>query len=142
MDVKEFNLRAIERFRADRDVEGFEHLDLLLLTTTGAKSGRPHTTPLARRRDGDRLLVVAANTGGRKDPDWYVNILANSKVTVELGDQTYEAVGIPLDGPEYDETWRRLKDDHPYLGEYELSAGRTIPVIVLVPSVTAVQAGR
>src|SRR5689334_18048417 len=100
-DIREINRRTIEEYRANRGNPDspFKNRPLLLLTTTGAKSGQQRTTPMMYVRDGDRLLVIASNAGAPKHPDWYRNLLANPQVTVELGNETFEATATPLEGP-------------------------------------------
>ena len=71
MDIKEINKKTIEQFRAGGPIDGMHRERLVLLTTTGAKSGKTHTTPMMFVPDGDRLLVIASNMGAPKDPDWY-----------------------------------------------------------------------
>ena len=83
----DFNVKLIEEFRTNAGRLGgpFEGWVLLLLTTTGARSGREHTTPLGFVEDGDRLLVVGSAGGSDRHPDWYRNVLAHPTVTVETG---------------------------------------------------------
>ena len=85
---------VIEEFRANEGRVGghWEGRDLLLLTTTGRRSGRPHTTPVVYTRDGDRLLVYASKGGAPSHPDWYRNLVADPDVVVEVGPDRYEAV--------------------------------------------------
>ena len=131
MDVKEINRRVIEQFRAGGEVEGMHREGLLLLTTVGARSGRRHTTPMMFHRDGDRLLVIASNAGSPTHPDWYRNLVADSRVTVEVGDQTYEAAAIPVVGSERDRLWDMLKTAYPFFADHEAKVDRIIPVIAL-----------
>jgi deazaflavin-dependent oxidoreductase (nitroreductase family) len=88
MDIKETNRRVIEQFRAGGDIDGMQRDRLLLLTTLGARTGHRRTTPMMFHRDGERLLVIASNAGASKHPDWYLNLVANPRVTVEVGDET------------------------------------------------------
>ncbi|NED57503.1 nitroreductase family deazaflavin-dependent oxidoreductase, partial [Micromonospora aurantiaca] len=85
--MSDWNRQVIEEFRANGGRVGgrFEGADLLLLTSTGRKSGARHTTPLGSMADGDRLLVFASNAGGPNHPAWYHNIRADPRVTVEAG---------------------------------------------------------
>src|SRR5579883_1415658 len=96
IDQKAYNRQLIEEFRAHRGELGgpFKDRPLLLLTTTGAKSGQPYTTPMMYIRDGDRLLVIASNIGAPKHPDWYYNLVAHPEVTVEVGTETYRARAV------------------------------------------------
>ena len=90
-DLNEFNRNLIEEFRANGGkVSGmFEKLPLVILTTTGAKSGQTRTFPVVYTRDGDRLVVVASKGGSDQNPAWYHNLVVNLMVTVELFDETY-----------------------------------------------------
>ncbi|HET7092772.1 MAG TPA: nitroreductase/quinone reductase family protein, partial [Thermomicrobiales bacterium] len=91
-EARAFNQDLIDQFRANGGeiVRGmFKGAPLLLLTTTGAKSGQPRTTPLAYTRDGDRLVVIASKGGAPTNPDWYHNLVANPTATVEVGTETF-----------------------------------------------------
>jgi len=131
MDVKAVNRKVIDQFRDGGEIEGMHRDRLVLLTTTGVKSGQPHTTPMMFHRDGDRLLVIASNMGAPKHPDWYVNLVANPRVTVEVGDDTYEAVAETVTGQERERLWAMLKESYPFFAEHETSTDRTIPVVML-----------
>jgi deazaflavin-dependent oxidoreductase (nitroreductase family) len=131
MDVKAINRKVIEQFRAGAEIEGMHRDRLILLTTTGAKSGRSHTTPMMFHPDGDRLLVIAANMGAPTDPDWYRNLLLHPTVIVERDTETYEAVATPAEGEEYQRLWANLKENYPFFADYEAKAGRQIPVVIL-----------
>src|SRR4051812_11648913 len=88
--MNDFNRKMIENFRASRakgETPGGGR-PLILLTTTGAKSGKPHTTPLRPLFDGDQMYVIAFNRGAPSDPDWYRNLVAHPEVTVESGTDT------------------------------------------------------
>jgi deazaflavin-dependent oxidoreductase (nitroreductase family) len=124
---------VIEQFRAnDGRVGGpFEGRALLLITTTGARSGRRRTTPLVYLRDGDRTLVVGSKGGAPTHPDWYHNLLAHPGVTVELGGETYEAEAKVITGPERDRLYARLVEQMPFFGDYQARTERVIPVIEL-----------
>src|SRR5438876_9331026 len=99
-DQDTYNRQLIEEFRADRDKGGgaMKGRPLLLLTTTGAKSGQLRTTPMMYIRDGDRLLVIASNAGAPIHPDWYRNLLTHPEVTVEVGSEIFEASDIVTEG--------------------------------------------
>src|ERR1700752_1139471 len=96
MDMKAFNAALIEEFRGnDGRVGGrFEGRPVLLLTTTGAKSGRTFTIPLVYLQDGDRRLIFASKAGSPRNPDWYHNLVANPTVTVEVGTEKYDAKAV------------------------------------------------
>jgi deazaflavin-dependent oxidoreductase (nitroreductase family) len=130
MDVKEINRNTIAQFRAGGEIDGMHRDRLVLLTTVGRKSGEQHTTPMMFHRDGDRLLVVASNVGAPGDPDWYQNLVANPKVVVEVGDETYDAPFTPLDGEERERVWTMLEQAYPF-SDHEIKAGRVIPVVAI-----------
>ncbi|WP_330233624.1 nitroreductase family deazaflavin-dependent oxidoreductase [Nocardia sp. NBC_00508] len=131
MDVKEINRRTIAQFRAGSDIEGMHRDRLVLLTTTGRRSGAPHTTPMMFHRDGGRLLVIGSNVGSPKHPDWYLNLRANPHVTVEVGEETYAALATPLTGDDRAVTWAMLKNAYPFFAEHEMKTARVIPVVAL-----------
>ncbi|TSE01456.1 nitroreductase family deazaflavin-dependent oxidoreductase [Skermania sp. ID1734] len=131
MDIKAINRRTIEQFRAGGDIEGMHRERLLLLTTRGRKSGNPYTAPLMFHPDGDRLLVIASNIGAPKHPDWYLNLDAEPRVTVEVGAETYDAVATPLEGEERERIWAMLKQTYPFFAEHETKTDRIIPVVSL-----------
>ena len=131
MDIQETNRRVIEQFRAGGEIEGMHRERLLLLSTTGARSGQRRTTPMMFHPDGDRLLVIASNIGAPKHPDWYVNLAADPRVTVEVGAERYEAVATPLAGADRERTWAQIKELYPFFADHEKSTERTIPVVAL-----------
>jgi deazaflavin-dependent oxidoreductase (nitroreductase family) len=132
MDVKAINRQVIETFRAGQEIEGMHRDRLVLLTTTGARTGQPHTTPMMFHRDGGRLLVIASNAGARQHPDWYRNLVREPAVTVEIGDETYAARAVPLAADEREQAWADIKQTYPFFAEHEVAAaGRTIPVVAL-----------
>jgi deazaflavin-dependent oxidoreductase (nitroreductase family) len=132
MDRKKSNRRVIEQFRAGGEIEGMHRERLVLLSTVGARTGQRHTTPMMFHRDGDRLLVMASNSGAPKHPDWYVNLLANPRVTVEIGDERYEAQATPAEGAEREALWSMIKENYPFFADHETMTDRTIPVVSLV----------
>ena len=120
MDVREVNRQVIEQFRAGGEIEGMHRERLVLLTTVGVRTGQLRTTPMMFHPDGDRLLVVASNVGAPRHPDWYHNLVANPRVTVEVGNETYEAVATPLEGEERDRLWAMLKQTYPFFADHEM----------------------
>ncbi|MEV1003137.1 nitroreductase/quinone reductase family protein [Nonomuraea sp. NPDC050202] len=140
----DFNQQIIDEFRANKGQVGgpFEGARLLLLTTTGARSGAPHTTPLGYLPDGERLLVIASAGGSPKHPAWYHNLRADPQVTVETGLFTYTAKAVVLDGEERDRMFARAVELDPGWGAYEDRSGRTLPVVALVPTDFGPPAGR
>lgn len=130
-DMAEVNRGVIERFRAGAEIPGMHRERIVLLTTTGAKTGQRRTTPMMFHRDGDRVLVIASNVGAPKDPDWYVNLVVNPRVTVELPDETYDAVAKQLSTEERPPVWEMLTENYPFFIDHQEKAGRTIPVVAL-----------
>jgi deazaflavin-dependent oxidoreductase (nitroreductase family) len=128
---KETNLRVIDQFRAGGEIDGMHRERLVLLTTQGRESGNPHTTPMMFHRDGDRILVIASNIGAPQDPDWYRNLVANPSVTVEIGDESYQATATPTTGADYDRVWAEITSRYPFFLDHHAKAGRTIPVVSL-----------
>lgn len=105
---------------------------LLLLTTTGARSGRRRTTPLMYHPDGERLIVIASNAGAPKHPDWYRNLAADPAVTVEVGPDTYGAAAVILAGAERERLWGEILGLYPFFAEHETTAApRQIPLVAL-----------
>jgi deazaflavin-dependent oxidoreductase (nitroreductase family) len=131
VDVKEINRQVIEQFRAGGPIEGMHRDRLLLLTTTGARTGQSRTTPMMFHPDGDRLLVIASNIGAPKHPDWYLNLVANPQVTVEVGNESYQAQARPAEGAERNRLWSLLKQNYPFFAEHEQKTDRVIPVVIL-----------
>jgi deazaflavin-dependent oxidoreductase (nitroreductase family) len=129
-----FNQSVIDDFRQHHGeiTRGpFTGRQLILLTTRGRKSGRERTNPLAFTRDGDRYVIVASKGGAPTNPDWFRNLRANPRVTVEVGPERFEANARVVGGAER----RRLYDAHaarmPAFADYEKRTSREIPVVVL-----------
>jgi len=132
-NTNDWNRQTIEEFRENGGkVGGFwEGKPLLLLTTTGAKSGQRHTNPMMYLANGNRLLVFASKRGAPTNPDWYHNLVAHPEVTVEVGTETYEATATVLNGEERDRLYARQAELYPQFGEYQENTNRKIPVIAL-----------
>ncbi|HZP30224.1 MAG TPA: nitroreductase family deazaflavin-dependent oxidoreductase [Acidimicrobiia bacterium] len=132
-DVGDFNRKLVEEFRANggKLSGAFGQVPMLLLTTTGRKSGRRHTTPLAYRPEGDAIYVFGSFAGGPRHPAWYHNLVANPDVTVEVGPETFEGTAVVLDGAERDAVFERQKADIQQFAEYEARTTRVIPVVRL-----------
>ncbi|PAZ13258.1 cation-binding protein [Streptomyces sp. SA15] len=129
-----FNEPIIEEFRANKGRVGgyFEGARLILLTTTGARTGTRHTTPLGYLPDGDgRILVIASAAGAPRHPHWYTNLLAHPQVTVESGAFTYEARAVVLEGEERDQAFARAVEADSGWAEYQEKTERVIPVVAL-----------
>lgn len=132
-DQNEYNRQLIQDFRANRGKSGgpFEGRPLLLLTTTGARSGQRRTTPMMYVRDGNRLLVIASNAGAPTHPHWYYNVVAHSNVTVEVGAETFDATAVVMEGDERQRLWSKIVESYPFFTEHQAKISRQIPVIAL-----------
>jgi deazaflavin-dependent oxidoreductase (nitroreductase family) len=132
-DMKEFNQRVITDFRTNGGKVGgqMENIPLLLVTMTGAKSGRTITLPLAYSKDGDRIVVIASYAGAPHNPSWYHNLVAHPEVTIELGKEKYRAKAKVTTGAERDRLFKQQADQLPIFIEYQKKTTRQIPVIVL-----------
>ncbi|HEU4324035.1 MAG TPA: nitroreductase family deazaflavin-dependent oxidoreductase [Roseiflexaceae bacterium] len=132
-DLNEWNRRIIAEFRANHGVvrSEFNGIPLLLLHTTGAKSGQPRINPLAYYADGDRLVIIASKGGAPSNPDWYYNILANPTVTLEVGDEQFQARATAVEEPERTRLFDKVASVMPAFDEYRRKTERTIPVVVL-----------
>ncbi|MGO4748901.1 nitroreductase/quinone reductase family protein [Streptomyces sp. 2MCAF27] len=134
----DLNKNVIDEFRANNGQVGgkFEGAQLILLTTAGARTGKPHTTPAVYLRDGHRYLVFGSNAGGPRHPHWYHNLLANPHLTVELGTEDgtvkpFAARAVVLEGEERDRYWELQSSCSPAFRTYAEQTERTIPVIAL-----------
>ncbi len=127
------NAPIIDEFRRNGGRIGgiFEGSPVLLLSTTGAKSGQRRVNPMMYLADGDRLLVFASRVGAPTSPDWYHNLVANPGVRVEVGDETYEAEATVLAGEERDRLYAQQAALYPVFIEYEQKTTRKIPVVAL-----------
>jgi deazaflavin-dependent oxidoreductase (nitroreductase family) len=129
-DQHEFNRKLIAEFReSGRRLDG---RPLLLLTTTGRRSGKHYTTPMMYVRLDDRLLVIASNAGAPKDPDWYLNLAAEPAVTVEVDGEEYPATALPAAGEDREALFARISEQFPFFTDHQNGVGRKIPVVELV----------
>ena len=104
---------------------------VLLLTTTGAKSGQPRLAPLVYSRDGDGYVIVASKGGAPVHPAWYHNLVANPVATVEVGGETFTARARVTEGAERDRLFAERAAASPTFAEYQRRTTRVIPVVVL-----------
>jgi deazaflavin-dependent oxidoreductase (nitroreductase family) len=121
-----YNQGVISEFRAHQGAVSQPPFPILLLTTTGARTGRPATVPLGFAVDHGRVFVVASKAGAPHHPAWFHNLRANPSVTVELGDQSFPARAVVTAGEERDRLYRLVSG-----GDYEKNTDRVFPVIVL-----------
>ena len=129
----DWNHGLIEDFRTNGRVTSGPFLgrQLLLLTTTGAKTGQERVAPLAYTRDGDRYVIVASMGGAPEHPSWFANIVANPIVKVELGTETFQARATVADRAERRHLYDQHAELHPGFLEYETKTTREIPVVLL-----------
>ncbi|OKH73869.1 hypothetical protein EB73_06385 [Mycobacterium sp. SWH-M3] len=132
--LDEFNRNVVEEFRANAGKVGgpFEGGDLLLLHTTGAKSGKPRLSPLAYLTVDGKMLIVGSYAGAPKDPAWVHNLRANPKVRIEVGTETYDATARELPDDERDATYPKVAELAPVFAEYQANTTRAIPLFELV----------
>ncbi len=132
----DWNTGIIEEFRANGGKVGgpFEGAPLLLLHTTGAKSGQDHVTPVMYRPVDNGYAVFASKAGAPTNPDWYHNLVANPSVRAEIGTQTLPLTARVTMGDERDRIWTAHKTANPGFAEYENKTTRQIPVVILEPA--------
>ena len=132
-DMNEFNRGIIEQFRANEGKVGppFEGAPLLILHSTGAKSGKTRLAPIVFQAVGHSWAVFASKAGAPDNPDWFHNLVANPSATIEVGTETVEVTARVLDGDEREQIWSKQKELMPGFAEYEAKTDRVIPVVVL-----------
>lgn len=132
--VHDFNTSIIDEFRANGGVVGgrFEGANMLLLHTTGHRTGASRTNPLVYRPDGDgRWVIFASFAGAAKDPAWFDNLVARPDVDIEVGTDTIPVRAHVADGAERERLWSAQTAQIPTFAEYQAKANRQIPVVVL-----------
>ncbi len=130
---KAYQQQVVADFRANHGKLGghFAGAPVMLLTTTGARSGQPHTTPVTYTRDGSRFVIIAASGGAPADPDWFRNLVAHPRVTVETGEQTFAAIAHVTEGAERQRLFDRMAAQRPNFIEFQRQTTRQLPVVVL-----------
>jgi deazaflavin-dependent oxidoreductase (nitroreductase family) len=128
-----FNNAIIEEFRTNDGVVGgpFEGATLLLLTTTGAKSGQPRLSPLAYLTIDGKMLIVGSKAGADTNPNWVHNLRANPRARVEVGTDAYDVVARELPADERDATYPKIIEIAPTFGDYQANTSRVIPLFEL-----------
>lgn len=134
--MSDWNAQVIGEFRANGGKVGgpFEGAPLLLLHSTGAKSGQARVSPTMYLADGDNLVVFASKGGAPTSPDWYHNLVANPRASVEVADRTVNVVAHVAEGETRDRLWTRQKELYPQFADYEAKTTRQIPVVILEPA--------
>jgi deazaflavin-dependent oxidoreductase (nitroreductase family) len=133
--MTDWNTAIIEEFRRNggRVGGGFEGAPLLLLHSTGAKSGRERVNPMMYQAVGDSFAVFASKMGAPTHPAWYHNLVANPEASVEVGTERIAVTARVLDAAERGPIWTKQKADYPAFAEYEQKTDRVIPVVMLDP---------
>jgi deazaflavin-dependent oxidoreductase (nitroreductase family) len=129
------NAQIIEEFRANGGKVGgrFEGGTMVILHTTGARTGETRLNPLRYQPYGDNLVVFASKRGEPSHPDWYHNLVANPRAAVEVGTDTFEVDARVAEGEERERLWMRQTEEYPNFAEYQEMTNRQIPVVVLEP---------
>jgi deazaflavin-dependent oxidoreductase (nitroreductase family) len=133
-NVNDWNTQIVNEFHENGGKVGgqFQGAPLLLLTTTGAKSGQARINPLAYLGEGERVFIFASKAGAPSNPDWYYNLLAHPEVTVEIGTETFPAKAVVIEGEERDQIYARQVQRMPGFGDYQQKTNRKIPVVELI----------
>jgi deazaflavin-dependent oxidoreductase (nitroreductase family) len=131
--MSDWNAGIIDEFRANAGTVGgpFEGARMLILHTTGARSGSERVHPLVYQADGDRLVIFGSKGGAPTHPGWYHNLVANPEVTVEVGTETIPVRARVAEGAERERLWTRQKQVMPGFADYEAKTSRQIPVVIL-----------
>jgi len=132
-DMNDFNAQVIAEFRANEGQVGgpFAGSTVLLLTTTGAKSGLERVNPVVARVEDDRIYVFASKAGAPTHPDWFHNLVARPEVTVELGAERFAARAVVVEGAERDRIYAAQAAEFSNFAEYQEATDRVIPVVLL-----------
>ena len=134
-DINNWNAKIIEDFRANDGNPGgqFADVPLLLLHSTGARSGKERINPLAYQGMGESIAIFASKAGSDTHPDWYHNVIANPAVSAEVGIATRSFRARTATGAERETIWAKQKKDYPGFADYEAKTAREIPVVILDP---------
>ncbi len=140
MDFDEMNRQVMEEFHANAGVVDeaaggyFKGKPILILHSTGAKTGAARTTPLMYHDEGDRRFVFASKGGAPDNPDWFHNLRAHPEATVEVGTDSYGARAAEVTGDERDRIYAAMASRFPQFGEYQEGLARKIPVVEITPA--------
>lgn len=132
-DPNDWNTKIINEFHANGGKVGgnFQGAHMILLTTTGAKSGQSRTNPLVYLPEDNRVFIFASKAGAPTNPDWYHNLIAHPQVIAEIGTEKFEATAKVITGPERDRIYAKQASIMPGFADYEKSTSRLIPVVEL-----------
>ena len=131
--MKAFNANIVDEFRANGGKVGgpFEGGTLLLLTTTGAKSGQPRLAPLAYLTIEDKMIIIGSKAGADTNPDWVHNLRANPQAHIEVGTTEYDVIARELPPAERDAVYAKIVQQSPVFGDYQANTSRVIPLFEL-----------
>ncbi|HXZ88893.1 MAG TPA: nitroreductase family deazaflavin-dependent oxidoreductase [Candidatus Binataceae bacterium] len=131
--IDEVNQRVIKEFRANQGKVGgmFEGMPVLLMTMTGAKTGRTLTRPVCYTRDGGAIVIIASYGGNPHNPPWYHNLVANPVITVEVGAEKFKAKAVVTSGKERQRLFDQMAKQMSFFADYQKKTKRQIPVLVL-----------
>ena len=131
--MKAFNKSIIDEFRSNGGKVGgpFEGATILLLTTTGAKSGQPRLAPLAYLTIDQKMIIIGSKAGADTNPDWVHNLRATPRAHVEVGTEAYDVIARELPAEERDETYPKVVAAAPGFGDYQSKTSRVIPLFEL-----------
>jgi deazaflavin-dependent oxidoreductase (nitroreductase family) len=132
--IDQLNQSVIKEFRENQGKVGgpMAGMPILLLTMTGAKTGRTLVRPLCYSRDGDRVVIIASFGGAPRNPPWYHNLIANPVVTVEVGSEKFKARATQVNGAERDRLFDAQSKLMPFFADYQNKTKRRIPVVTLM----------
>jgi deazaflavin-dependent oxidoreductase (nitroreductase family) len=132
--MKAFNNSIVDEFRANGGKVGgpFEGATLLLLTSTGARSGQPRLAPLAYLTIDGKMIIIGSKAGADTNPDWVHNLRANPRARVEVGTDAYDVIARELPATERDEFFPKVVAAAPGFGEYQSKTSRVIPLFELL----------
>ncbi len=133
--MSDFNARIIQEFRSSGGQVGgfFAGSNLLLLHSTGAKTGEPRLHPLVYQPVGDSYAIFASKAGADTNPAWFHNLVANPRARIEVGTKTIDVVARVASDEERSPIWERQKEIAPGFADYEANTPRQIPVVILDP---------
>ncbi len=131
--VNDWNAAVIEEFRSNAGRVGgnFEGAPVLLLHTTGARTGAERVNPMMYLNENGRIYVFASKAGADSHPDWYHNLVANERVSVELGDEHFDATAVAITGTERHRIYELQASRFPGFADYQAKTARVIPVVEL-----------
>jgi deazaflavin-dependent oxidoreductase (nitroreductase family) len=131
--MAEFNKKVVDEFRSSGGKVGgqFAGAPMIIVTHTGAKSGKTYTTPLVFSKDGDKCVIIASKAGAPKNPSWYYNLVAHPEVTLEIGAEKFTAKATEARGAERDRLFAEQAKMMPQFNDYAKKTSRKIPVFTL-----------